>query len=363
MPCHLKNTFLFLLTLSFSLYISASGVEAATLSVSPQNGQYNIGEIFNINIILDTQGANTYGVGIRYLNYDPSLLEVQDVNPSPGIQILPGSLYSRTQVNSVNSTQGKIEFVQLTSDGEVYNGQGVLATVTFKVISPGEASVYFDFSPSSTVDSNVADGEGNDILTNVINGQYHLVSSDVTPPSISNVASTNITQNQAVITWTTDEPSTSQVEFGLTSRYGNFTLLNNNLTTSHSVTLSGLSPNTTFHFRVRSKNLLKNEAVSKDYSFTTLGPADITPPAAINDLTASKPTGNSVVLTWTSPGDDGNIGIASLYDIRYSTFPITESNWNSAFRVIGEPIPKIAGTVQSMNVIGLTASTTYYFAI
>ena len=68
-------------------------------------------------------------------------------------------------------------------------------------------------------------------------------------------------------------------------------------------------------------------------------------------------------LTWTAPGDDGNIGTAAEYDIRYSTSPINESNWAQATPANGEPNPKAAGTTQWFTVTGLQASTLYYMAI
>lgn len=93
------------------------------------------------------------------------------------------------------------------------------------------------------------------------------------------------------------------------------------------------------------------------------GGADTTAPSAISNLALSNATSNSITLSWTSPGDDGNTGTATSYDIRYSTSLITEANWASATQVSGEPTPLIAGSNQSMAVSGLSPSTTYYFAI
>lgn len=90
---------------------------------------------------------------------------------------------------------------------------------------------------------------------------------------------------------------------------------------------------------------------------------DTTPPAAITDLAATNPTSTSITLTWTAPGDDGNSGTASQYDIRYSTSNITESNWGSATQCTGEPTPKTAGSSESFVVTGLNSNTKYYFAI
>ncbi len=95
-------------------------------------------------------------------------------------------------------------------------------------------------------------------------------SSDVTPPVISNVAVGSITTTGAVVTWTTDEASSSVVEYGLTTSYGS-TATGTGGVTSHSVTLSGLSANTTYHYRVKSADAAGNTAVSSDHSFVTGG--------------------------------------------------------------------------------------------
>ena len=48
---------------------------------------------------------------------------------------------------------------------------------------------------------------------------------DVTPPVISDVAAVDITGTGARITWTTDEPATSQVEYGLLAPFYAVSLL------------------------------------------------------------------------------------------------------------------------------------------
>jgi len=90
---------------------------------------------------------------------------------------------------------------------------------------------------------------------------------------------------------------------------------------------------------------------------------DTTPPGNVTDLNVFSVTFNSIFLKWTAPGDDGNIGTAFQYDLRYSTSVINSSNWSSAVQVSGEPVPLAAGTVQSITVNNLNPSTTYYFAL
>jgi len=98
---------------------------------------------------------------------------------------------------------------------------------------------------------------------------------DTDPPAISDVAAGNITGSGATITWATDEPASSQVEYGLTTEYGSLTAFDPALVTSHNVTLSGLTDSTTYHYRVRSRDASANLAVSEDHTFIT---ADTTPP-------------------------------------------------------------------------------------
>lgn len=77
------------------------------------------------------------------------------------------------------------------------------------------------------------------------------VVADTTPPVISSVAVPVKTASGATITWTTNESSDSQVEYGLTTAYGSSSSLVISLVTAHLVTLGGLTDGTLYHFRVR----------------------------------------------------------------------------------------------------------------
>jgi len=63
--------------------------------------------------------------------------------------------------------------------------------------------------------------------------------------------------------------SSSQVEYGRSTAYGNVTLLDTSLVTVHSQTLSGLGKNTWYHYRVLSRDAGGNLAVSGDFAFKT----------------------------------------------------------------------------------------------
>ena len=90
---------------------------------------------------------------------------------------------------------------------------------------------------------------------------------------------------------------------------------------------------------------------------------DAVPPNDITNLTAGTIANTSVVLGWTAPGDDGTIGTAASYDIRYSTSLITAANFASASTATGEPTPLISGSQQTFTLTGLTQGTTYFIAM
>ncbi len=103
----------------------------------------------------------------------------------------------------------------------------------------------------------------------LVSASLNAQSDDVNPPVISNVFSTDVTSWSATITWVTDEKSDSQVEFGFDTNYGNTTTLDPALVTDHSMQVSGLISNTTYHYRVISKDSSGNTAVSGDFISTT----------------------------------------------------------------------------------------------
>ncbi len=108
--------------------------------------------------------------------------------------------------------------------------------------------------------------------------------------------------------------------------------------------------------------MAKGQNVTGIDAFNTQLSEDIIPPSPIADLSAEM-NENSVLLSWTATGDDWHTGRASFYDIRYSTVPITESNFYSAQAVSNPPIPSESGTTQNLVISGLNPNTTYYFAV
>lgn len=131
---------------------------------------------------------------------------------------------------------------------------------------------------SGTVYIRVKDGDqtkGNRVLDTIYIDHMYIEAisePDVTPPVITNVATSGITHNSATVTWTTDEPSNSKVNYGTTTNLGD-TAQNPSLVTSHSITLTDLLPETTYYYEVQSTDQDGNTAIDDNngayYTFTT----------------------------------------------------------------------------------------------
>jgi len=91
---------------------------------------------------------------------------------------------------------------------------------------------------------------------------------------------------------------------------------------------------------------------------------DNTRPERIELRAEDGPNTGEVVLKWNAPGDDGEIGRASEYEIRYAEREITNyALWEEGNGVVGEPVPKNAGERETFTVRNLTPGRKYYFAI
>jgi hypothetical protein len=92
-------------------------------------------------------------------------------------------------------------------------------------------------------------------------------------PTISNVsAGPGLTASSARVAWTTDVAADGQVEFGTTAAYGLLTPVDPSAGVRHEMQLTGLSPGSVYHYRVRSRDDSGAAAVSPDATLTTSSP-------------------------------------------------------------------------------------------
>jgi hypothetical protein len=86
----------------------------------------------------------------------------------------------------------------------------------------------------------------------------------------------------------------------------------------------------------------------------------------IEEIEVTEVISGGVLLNWTATGDNGVVGTATTYDIRYATGAgsiVTDGDFDAATGVAGEPTPMPAGTPESFIVTGLDPATTYDIAV
>jgi hypothetical protein len=118
--------------------------------------------------------------------------------------------------------------------------------------------------------------------------------------NISEVKVNALTATSVSVTWTTDHPADSRIDYGETDTYGN-EATNGTLTTSHSIILTGLSQGATYHYKVSSKTGLGATSSTPDATFAT---SDFAISAAVNNGNVSV---MEVAGTYDITNGDGSI--------------------------------------------------------
>jgi len=167
--------------------------------------------------------------------------------------------YVRITWNTPNVlSDGGIEWGTTTSYGQY----------TATMYDPGyshEARIA-DFTPGTTYHFRVnATASG---YATTYSGDYTFNVPKV-PVPMSNWGIGSVTTNSAVIHWETPAvASTSRVDYGTTTNYGQNVYVATP-TEQHTITLTGLSPNTTYHCKATSTATNYNPGVTPDMTFTT----------------------------------------------------------------------------------------------
>jgi RHS repeat-associated protein len=180
-----------------------------------------------------------------------------------------------------------------------------------------------------------------------------------TVPVITGVSSSAVTHNSAIISWNTNEPADSQLEYGTTTAYGQSTTLDPSLVTAHSQGLSGLTPSTQYHYRVMSRDATGNLAFSGDHTFTTAAAPDTTTPTVTSFSPAAGATNvnanANVSVTFSEAMDAASVNgsTVELRDPSNSLVSATVSYNTISFTATLNPTATLmAGTTYTARVRG-----------
>jgi RHS repeat-associated protein len=227
------------------------------------------------------------GIGLTTTGQRVVIAEIgKNSGASAGTFTTPAGMTDRTTTTAFNSAYSRFTVADAAPTAtppstfnatSVYSTSAVLASAlyTLKPVPPGSAG-----TPPSI---------------------------DTSPPSISSVSSTPATTT-ATAAWSTGEAATSWVDYGPTTSYGT-TVGTSVLASSRTITLADLACATTYHYRMRSADILGNSTTSGDYTFTTLpctgGSSSVSYVRDATDRIVSR-TGNDGVVTtygYSGPGD------------------------------------------------------------
>lgn len=164
------------------------------------------------------------------------------------------------------------------------------------------------------------------------------------PPSILDLASSSITRSSATITWTTDQPASSQVDYAGSGDLSLKTSRDPSLVTSHRVVLDALQPGATYSFMVRSATAGGGVSVSGLKTLMT-APAGSGPELA--GLSVLQATGSTVTVGWIT-------ATGSVAQVEYGT----TANYG-AFTLL----QIFNGPNQKMQLSGLRPATLYHFRV
>src|SRR5574341_838493 len=287
-----------------------------TVSFADQEGG---SKTFTVSINNDTlvEASETFTVtlsnpvGNAYLNSPGSaVVTIADNDPGVGFSaaaytVGEGAGVATITVTRSGTTVGAITVDYGTSDGSATAGSDYTATSGTIGFGDGDnAAKTFtvpiledaEGEPYQTVTLTLSNPAGGAVIGPIGTATLTIVDNDDSAtPDIYDVDATNVGTFNATITWKTDLPADSQVEYG--PGYSIVTPRDYSLVTNHSVTLTNLSGNTFYDFRVNSRGasgeLNISDSNDGETSFTTLDapPPSVTsvsPNSMVHGVTASQ---------------------------------------------------------------------------
>lgn len=159
----------------------------------------------------------------------------------------------------------------------ILHGGGALSRWN-EVVTTGEGTAWTRWTLGEEAGLQLVEVVSDVLDTSLVFTALAYSETDSVAPVIDAIELDSLGTTSVRITWVTDEYSDSQVEFGLDANYGQFSPLDSAFVVSHKILLSSLLPGQVYHYRIRSRDIKGNLAVSSDQVFSNGIVTDINPP-------------------------------------------------------------------------------------
>ncbi|MFI5132270.1 MAG: Ig-like domain-containing protein, partial [Chitinophagales bacterium] len=273
-------------------FLNGSDFGAEDLA-APFTFSWNTYEVSNGSYTLTAMARDAAG---NIKMSDPVTFNVSNIPDTqlPTVSIItpaPGNVTNSITVRANASDNIAVTGVQFFLDGNNLGPED--ATSPYSVVWNTASAT----AGNHTLSARARDAAGNMSIVAFVNVNVIINN----PPVVSGFSVNSITANSAIITWTTNIPSSSQVVYDATTAYTQSTMTDPTLVTSHSMTLLGLAPGTLYHYKVVSGDA-NGSTSSIDNTFTTANLA--ASPGSLNQHTVfAYPAGK--IVPWTSNPANG----------------------------------------------------------
>ncbi|KPK94053.1 hypothetical protein AMJ80_05640, partial [bacterium SM23_31] len=259
-------------------------------------------------IAVDRKGNCWFGTDNGVSEFIAPPVTVVNLMP-PVINVSPDSL----DFGTVSIGSSELRRITVTNTGEqllnisnivIDHAEFQLRSPASYVLMPDSSfNIDIEYLPTSiglqnsrlVIESN-ASNQTNFIVT--LQGRGRLVIQNVTPLQIiEGPVELDINSDRMTIFWKTNIVSNSTVEYGTSTNLSHVTTLSD-LSLDHKVSLTNLSAETKYYYRVKSRGINNQETVSEVFSANTLTVPDTLPPVILAGPIANFVESNKAAIWW-----------------------------------------------------------------
>lgn len=184
-----------------------------------------------------------------------------------GITVTPNATSAVVSWNTDVGTNAQVNY----GTSSFYGASTTLDTA----LGMNHAKTILGLTPNTTYHFQIASANASSTMATSSDQTFTTLSLPPSAPIISGISAV-ASSTAATISWATNVAADSMLNYGTSASYGSSTTLNTGLVTNHTQSVTGLTPSTTYHFQILSRNASSTLATSTDQTFTTLAAATTT---------------------------------------------------------------------------------------